>query len=247
MVYREIVQKKKDQIAYLTLDRPDADNAINQTIADEIADCCRKINEDDEVRVVVVTGNGKTFSSGESTDSVINSNAATNAIASLKCPVIAGINGDATGAGLELALACDIRFAADSAHFGFPEVSKGFIPSGGGTQRLPRIVGRGKALEMILTASMIDAKQAWDIGLVNRVFTLDELASAVEDLAHKIASKGPIAERYAKEAISKGMDMTLGQGLGLEADLSFLLQSTRDRAEGISAFLEKRTPEFKGE
>lgn len=248
--YRNIVYRREDSIGHITLNRPDAGNALDRATAEEMALCCQRINEDDETRVVILTGSGGSFSIGdpalESADPGIPA-IATAALASVKAPVIAAINGDALGSGLELALACDIRIAAEGAAFGFPETSHGLIPSGGGTQRLPRIVGKGKALEMILTASIITAPEAYHIGLVNRIVPAAELEKESQALALTLASKGPIAERYAKEAILKGLDMTLGQGLRLEADLSFLLQSTRDRAEGIRAFIEKRTPKFKGE
>ncbi len=246
MAYINISYQKKDQIGCITLDRPDKGNLINDAMADELADCCNLVNQDEEVRVVIITGSGNVFCSGVDDNDTIAPGFSASAIASIKCPVIAAINGDAIGAGLELALTCDLRLSSDSAKFGLPEVSTGSIPSGGGTQRLPRIVGRGKAMEMILTAVAINADEAWQIGLINQVIPLTELSKTSDELAKKIASKGPISERYAKEAISKGMDMTLGQGLGLEADLSFLLQSTSDRTEGINAFNEKRTPEFEG-
>ena len=248
--YRNIIYRRAEHIGYVILNRPEAENALDRETADELALCCRAINEDETVRTVIITGNGGSFSIGdpalESADPLIPTTA-TEALAGVKAPVIAAINGDAFGSGLELALACDVRIAAEGASFGFPETSHGLIPSGGGTQRLPRIVGKGKALEMILTASIITAPEAYRIGLVNRIVPPTDLEKDSEALARKLASKGPIAERYAKEAILNGLEMTLGQGLRLEADLSFLLQSTRDRTEGIRAFLEKRPPIFKGE
>ena len=168
------------------------------------------------------------------------------AIASIDRPVIAAINGDALGEGLELALSCDIRLASDKARFGFPQVASGLIPMNGGTQRLPRLIGKGKALELILTAETIDAEEAFEIGLVSKVIPQEKLASEAETLAQNIASKAPISLRYVKEAVNKGMDLTLEQGLRLEADLYFLLHTTADRMEGIRAFLEKRPPKFKG-
>jgi enoyl-CoA hydratase len=169
------------------------------------------------------------------------------AVAGLNCPVIAAVNGDALGAGLELALSCDIRICSENAHFGFPETSYGLIPGGGGTQRLPRIVGKGKATEMVITAEPIDAAEAYRIGLVTKVVPKQKLSTEAEEVAKRLSLRAPIAVRYAKEAVNKGMDMTLAQGLRLEADLSFLLQTTKDRAEGIKAFLEKRKATFKGE
>jgi len=151
------------------------------------------------------------------------------------------------GQGLELALACDIRIAAEGAKFCLPHTSYGLIPSGGGTQRLPRLVGKGKALEMVLTAEPVDAEEAFRIGLVNKVVPSEKVLSEAEEVAKGITTKGPIALRYAKEAVNKGLDLTLEQGLRLEADLYFLIQTTADRMEGIRAFLEKRPPQFRGE
>jgi enoyl-CoA hydratase/carnithine racemase len=170
----------------------------------------------------------------------------TESIANLDLPVIAAINGDAIGLGLELALACDIRIAADTAHFGFPHIKEGLIPWDGGTQRLSRVVGQARAMEMILTGELIDAQEAYRVGLVSKVVAPEEVMPVTMDMAREMASKGPIALRYAKEAIHKGMDLTLEQGLRLEADLYFLLHTTKDRTEGIKAFREKRTPEFEG-
>jgi enoyl-CoA hydratase/carnithine racemase len=168
-------------------------------------------------------------------------------IAGIEKPVIAAINGDALGEGLELALACDIRIAAQKARFGFPEVASGLIPSDGGTQRLPRIIGKGKALEFILTAETFDAADALETGLVTKVVPGESLAAEVETLAKAIAGKAPVSLRYIKEAINKGLDLTMEQGLRLEADLYFLLHTTGDRTEGIKAFQQKRPPEFKGQ
>jgi enoyl-CoA hydratase/carnithine racemase len=148
---------------------------------------------------------------------------------------------------LELALACDVRIAAQNAHFGFPEVTSGLMPTNGGTQRLPRIVGKGKALELILTGEIIDAAGALEIGLVTKVLPRESLTNEVEALAKTMAGKAPISLRYIKEAINKGLDLTMEQGLRLEADLYFLLHTTGDRTEGIKAFQQKRPPEFKGQ
>jgi len=247
MSYKTITFEVKDRTAGIILNRPEEHNAVNRERADEISSCCEKIDHDEGIHAVILTGSGGNFSSGEQPPDVMTSGLASSAIASIRCPVVAAIEGEAIGAGLEMALACDLRLSTEDASFGFTEVTRGRIPSGGGTQRLPRIAGRAKALEMILTAVRIDAHEAWRIGLVNRILPASELYPVVEDLARLIASKGPIAARYAKEAIAEGADLTLRQGLRLEADLSFLLQSTRDRTEGISAFLAKRVPEFKGE
>jgi enoyl-CoA hydratase len=258
MPYKTIICEKKEQVVWLTLNRPRTGNTINLEMANELVDACCAINQDDEVRVVVVTGSGKIFCSGFdiaelrsfSADNLKQMNSASlssKAVAGLNCPVIAAINGDALGAGLELALSCDIRICSENAHFGFPETSSGIIPGGGGTQRLPRIVGKGKATEMVITAEPIDAAEAYRVGLVNKIVPRQRLAAETEEITKKLISRAPIAVRYAKEAVNKGLDMTLAQGLRLEADLSFLLQTTKDRTEGIKAFLEKKKAQFKGE
>jgi enoyl-CoA hydratase len=151
------------------------------------------------------------------------------------------------GQGLELALACDIRYASDGSHFGLLQVSQGLIPMSGGTQRLPRLVGKGQALELILTARIIDTREALRIGLINKRVTKEMLNSEVEAVVKLIATKGPVALKLAKEAISRGLESSLEEGLGLEMDLYSLLQTTDDRREGIQAFLEKRQPKFKGQ
>jgi len=243
MPYSTVIYTKKDHVAYITLNRPEAGNSINLELAQELEDICLKINQDDDIYVVTLTGAGnKTFCKG----SELEKSGAAAAIAGIDRPVIAAINGDALGQGLELALSCDIRLASDKAIFGFPQVAQGLIPSDGGTQRLPRIVGRGKALELILTAETITAQEAFNIGLVSRMVGGAKLASEAEALAKTLASKGPIALRYIKEAVNKGLDLTLEQGLHLEADLYFLLHTTADRTEGITSFIKKRPPKFKG-
>jgi enoyl-CoA hydratase len=248
MPHATVIYTQKDHIAHITLNRPEADNIINQQLAQELKDVCRQIYEDDSIYVVVVTGAGnRAFCCGSELGPQEISSEHTAAIANMEQPVIAAINGDALGGGLELALSCDIRLASDNARFALPQVGLGLIPSDGGTQRLPRIVGRSKALELILTAEIINAEAALAIGLVNRVVPEAELASEVEVLAKTMGSQSPIALRYVKEAVSKGLDLTLEQGLRLEADLYFILQTTTDRTEGVKAFLEKRTPQFTGQ
>lgn len=255
-----IIFQKNEHIARITLNRPSSDNIINRQLGQELDDICRQVSEDDDVYVVIITGAGNTFCDGSELEKSLKSGekhptlgeiekshykVALN-IAGIEKPVIAAINGDALGQGLELALACDIRIAVSSTHFGFPNIAQGIIPMDGGTQRLTRVVGRGKALELILTAQSISAEEALKIGLVSKVVTPDSLTAEVDEIAKAMITKAPIALRYIKEAVNKGADMTLEQGLRLEADLYFLLHTTKDRTEGIQAFQQKRNPEFKG-
>jgi len=240
-----VVLTKKDHVATITLNRTAAGNAINAEFARGLEEACGRIKDEDDIYVVVLTGVGNIFSKGGE-KGLGEAYRPAAAVAAIDRPVIAAINGDALGLGLEIALSCDIRIAADKARFGLPQVAGGCIPEDGGTQRLPRIIGRGKALELLMTAETISATEALEIGLVSKIVPSGELAGEVQKLAETIAAKGPIALRYLKEAIIKGMDMTLEQGLRLEADLYFLLHTTADRTEGIKSYLEKRKPEYKG-
>jgi len=246
MPYSTVSYARKDHVAYLTLNRPEAANSVNLELAQELEDACHQINQDDEIYVVVLTGAGKAFCKGVDVKESGAVYSVASAVAAIEKPTIAAINGDALGQGLELALSCDIRLASDKAKFSLPQLTKGIIPADGGTQRLARLVGRGKALELILTAETITAQEALEIGLVNRVVGGAKLADEAKALAGSIASKGPIALRFIKEAVNKGLDLTLEQGLRLEGDLYFLLHTTADRTEGINAFLKKRPPKFKG-
>ena len=245
--YRTIIYEKKGKVCHITLNRPQVGNAINTLMADELADACQAIERDEKISVVILKGAGDVFSAGSESEERDAKGDVSGFIAGLKPVTIAAIDGVALGEGLELALACDIRVASDRASFCLPQTTHGLIPSGGGTQRLPRLVGRGKALEMILVAEPIDAEEALDIGLVSKVVSPAKLFSIVEEWAERIATQAPIALKYAKEAVNKGMDVTLEQGLRIEADLYFLIQTTEDRMEGINAFKGKRPPRFKGE
>ncbi len=241
-----ITCRKKANIAYVTFNRSFG-NKNNSQKAGELSDICNDINHDRDIYVVVLTGYGKIFYPGnKTTDNQTVENLA-EAIADITRPVIAAINGDALGPGLEIALACDIRITSNTARFGLPQITEGYIPSNGGTQRLPRLIGRGKALELILSGDIIDAGEALRIGLVHKILPPADLLPEVEKTATTMAAKGPFALKYAKEAILKGMDFTLEQGLRLEADLYMLLHTTQDRAEGIKAFQQKRPAQFKGE
>lgn len=251
-----IIFTKDRKIAYITLNRPDAGNRLDLGMAYQIESACQAITDDDTMQVVVLNAFGDAFCTGEELEdlqfeepgSLLQSPGAIaiNAISRLTAPVIAAINGECHGAGLELALVCDIRLASQTATFLAPELSYGYIPHHGGTQRLSRIVGKSAALEMVLLGEPVSAGDAFRIGLAARVLPPDRLGSEAEALAARLSAKAPIALRYTKEVVTKGMDVTLEQGMRLEGDLYFLLQTTRDRMEGISAFLERRTPEFEG-
>ena len=255
-----VLYVKRDGVAWVTLNMPEARNRINLRICAGVRHVCEAIAQDDEVRLAVITGAGDSFCDGDedpmpaseglsTTDlrAYLDARRAASSIGAVEKPVIAAINGDALGHGLELALACDIRIAASGARLGMTQVAGGSLPWDGGTQRLPRIVGRAWATDMLLNGRILDAEEALRIGLVHQAMPPDELAGRVEQLAATIASQAPIATRYAKEVVLKGMDMTLEQGLRLETDLNVILQTTRDRAEGVASFLERREPTYTGE
>ena len=260
MASKDVVLNVEEHIAHIVLNRTAAGNVINQKLAHELKDVCSRINQDAEIYVVVITGAGEIFCGGSELEKLLiqsNVDAYTakalisdfsiaTSVASIDRPVIAAINGNAIGQGLELALACDIRYASDRACFSISQVSQGLIPMDGGTQRLPRLVGKGKAMELILTAKVIDSKEALEIGLINKSVKERELKSEVETLAKLISTKGPSAIQFTKEAINHGLELPLRDGLRLETDLYSLLQTTEDRREGIQAFWEKRLPRFKG-
>ncbi len=240
-----------ETVAVATLNRPDAGNCVNELMAAELTDAAEELAANDNVRVVILTGAGSVFS----VDREIPQNAshigqlqAASAIAALPMPVLAALNGDASDHGLELALAADLRLADPDARCWFSAPELGMFPFDGGTQRLPRLVGLGWARDMLLTGRKLSASESLSIGLVNRV--ADSPGSALQlarQVADGILQGSPLGARYAKEAIMSGAEMALSQSLGLEADLNVILQSTRDRAEGIASFLERREPEFTGE
>jgi len=259
MVDEPVRSESKDGVLTLTLDRPDVLNAMNNAMRAQLLDIFTRLRTDDTVKVVVITGAGeRAFCAGADIREFLEPPTPTNFRESRKrldfraemerCsqPVIAAIRGFALGGGLELALACDIRIAAEDAQLGLTEINLAIIPGGGGTQRLPRLVGRGKALEMILTGMRVPAAEALRIGLVERVVPVAELMTAAQGLARQIADKAPIALRYAKEAVVGGLGLPLADGVRLENDLSTLLRTTEDRVEGAKAFVEKRKPTWTG-
>ena len=243
MTVKCISYELTDGVAWLTLRRPETGNAVNAALAAEFAEACRAFDEDASARVLVVSGAGDAFCRGAA-DGASHPVAAT--LAGLTKPVFAMVGGDAIGQGLEIALAADIRIAAVTARFALPQATGGGLPEDGGSQRLPRLVGRAKALELLLTGETIDASEAKRIGLVSRVYPDAELLPEVRKLAAAMSRRAPISMRFTREAVYQGLEMTLEQGLRLEADLYALLQTTGDRTEGITAFLAKRPPNFEG-
>ena len=230
-----------DTVATITLDRQGNGNSIDAEICYALSTSCQLIAENDGLRLVVLTAKGEVFSIDQATKPTGNP---AKQLSGLSVPVLVALNGDATGTGLELALAGDMRVCVPSAKFGFTGLAQGVLPQNGGTQRLPRLIGPVWARDMLLTGRLVDANEAMSIGLVNRVS--EDLTGTVAEIASQITAGSPIGARYAKEAVSKGMDLTLEQGLGLEADLNVILQSTSDRSEGLKSFFEKRGPKFTG-
>jgi enoyl-CoA hydratase len=245
-------------LATVTIDRPDALNALNHELILELGLALDLAEADLDVRALIVTGVGRAFVAGADIENLqrlgdgfsgreasLAGQDLMNSLAALPFPTIAAINGYALGGGLELALAADLRVAAEGAKLGLPEVQLGLIPGYGGTQRLPRLIGLGRALDLILTGRHVGAEEALSLGLVNRV-TEDALAGARE-LARACLNNAPIALGLAKEAVVRGLDVTLPQGLEIEADLFGMVTTTDDMKEGTAAFLEKRSPDFKGQ
>ena len=258
MVYQNILLETKDRISILTINRPDKRNALNHATRDEILNALDSLHASADSRLLIVTGAGdKAFIAGADIGEFEGRTAITqreamkgrrifDAVEEFPKPVIGMINGFCLGGGMELALACDLRFAADNAKLGQPEINLGIIPGGGGTQRLTRLVGEGKSMELILTGDLIDAAQAKAIGLVNEVFPAAELQDRVRATAVRIAEKSPIALQMAKEAVKTASRTNLREGLDRETDLFCLTFGSEDKAEGVRAFLEKRKAEFKG-
>jgi enoyl-CoA hydratase len=260
MTYETVLFETRGAIAYVTINRPQKLNALNHKAIRELTGCIDQIARTPEVRGVILTGAGeKAFVAGadineltaltptEAREKSLEGQVLMNRIESLGKPVVAAVNGFALGGGCELAMACTFRIASENARFGQPEVRLGIIPGYAGTQRLPRLIGKGLALELILSGEPIDAQEAWRIGLVNKVVGPAELIPASENLIQKILANGPIAVRYAIEAVNRGMEMAEAEGEQLEASLFGLCCATNDMKEGTRAFLEKRPAKFKGE
>lgn len=257
--YENILYDKKANIAYITVNRPKVLNALNMATMEELRRAFTAAKEDPEVRVVIFTGAGeKAFIAGADVNELQKHNAVQgkeythrgqsvlDLIENLGKPVIACVNGFALGGGCEIAMACTMRLASENAKLGQPEVKLGIIPGYGGTQRLPRLVGKGIAMQLVLTGEMITAQEAHRIGLVNEVVPQAELIARAEAIAQKIIANAPLAVQYAIEAVNKGMEMSLPEALYLEATLFGVCCASEDKLEGTTAFLEKRTPNFKG-
>jgi enoyl-CoA hydratase len=254
-----VLYEKRDGIAYVTVNRPRVLNALNAPTWKDLRAAFEDAQEDGAVRGVILTGAGdKAFIAGadigelahvtavEAEKSSSSGQIVLNIIENLGKPVVAAVNGFALGGGCETAMACTVRVASENAKFGQPEVTLGLLPGGGGTQRLPRLVGKGRALQLILSGEMIGAQEAYRIGLVNEVVRAADLITRAEAVLRRMFSNAPIALRYALEAVNRGMETSLSEGLALEASYFGLCAGTEDKKEGTSAFLEKRAPRFTG-
>ena len=259
MSFENTLVEKKNSIAYVTVNRPKVLNALNMATMEELGTAFLDIRSDASIRLAILTGAGeKAFVAGADIGELAKQDAVSgkeyahrgqavlDLIENLGKPVIACVNGFALGGGCELAMACTLRLASDNAKLGQPEVKLGIIPGYGGTQRLARLVGKGLAMQMVLAGETITAQEAHRIGLVNEVTSAAELIPRAEAIAAKIIANAPLAVQYAMEAVNKGMEMTLAEGLFLEASLFGVCCATSDKAEGTSAFLEKRAAQFKG-
>ncbi len=258
MSYEHIILDVKDGIATLTINRPDKLNALNDAVMAELSDAVVEIASRDDIAGVIVTGAGKAFVAGADIGELAQQGAFDGKARSLRgqdvfrrletCgkPVIAAVNGFALGGGCELAMACHLRVASEKAKFGQPEVKLGICPGYGGTQRLPRLVGKGRALDLILSGRMVDAAEALQMGLVNKVVPPDDLIPETDKMLRGIIAMGPLAIQLSIEAVDSGYDMSLDEGLLLEANHFGLLAASDDMKEGMGAFLDKRDPEFKG-
>jgi enoyl-CoA hydratase len=259
MNFESLLLAVKDGVATLTVNRPDKLNALNDQVVSQLHQAAQLLKDDGAVRGVILTGAGpKAFIAGadigdlarqgviEGRERSLSGQGMLRAFEAMGKPVLAAVNGYCLGGGCELAMACHIRIASENAKFGQPEVKLGIIPGYGGTQRLPRIVGRGNALHLLLTGEQIPAQEALRIGLVSKVVPADQLAAEADKLIRTILANGPVALKLTMEAMDRGLDMTLGEGLALEADLFGVVAATGDMKEGLTAFLEKRPAKFQG-
>ena len=258
MPFKFLTLEVADRIAILTVNRPDKLNALNDATIAELGQAIDQIRVDDSIGGAIITGAGRAFVAGAdiselSSQSPVLAKARARGgqdvfrrIETCPKPVIAAVNGFALGGGCELAMACHIRIASDAAKFGQPESKLGLLPGYGGSQRLPRLVGKGRAVQLLITGEMIDAAEAYRIGLVNKVTTTNDLMTTAKEMMRLILANGPLAVALCIEAIDRGLEMSLEEGLILEANHFGLLAATDDMREGTRAFMEKRPPAFKG-
>lgn len=241
-----IITKPVTGLALLIINGRGSENMVDSSLAIELEDACHDINMDNEIHAVILSGpSGRAFCTLKE-GSEISMGPLAAPLSQLSCPVIAALHGHVTGQVLEMALACDIRLATPTTRFSWTAISKGLMPKDGATQRLPRLIGKAMAMELLLTGKILTARQALRISMVNRLVGKDDLLTVAQDIGRSMAEKAALSLKYCKEAVLKGLDMTLDQGLRLEGDLYYLLQTTQDRTEGILAFREKRKPVFKG-
>jgi enoyl-CoA hydratase len=258
MSYEHLQFEVKDRVAVVTVNRPDKLNALSDAVVEELDHAVDEIATREDIGGVIVTGAGKAFVAGadigelakqgpfDGKDRSLRGQEVLRRLETCGKPVVAAVNGFALGGGCELAMACHLRIASEKAKFGQPEVKLGICPGYGGTQRLPRLVGKGRALDLILSGRMVGAEEAFQIGLVNRVVAPDDLLNEAEKTLREIMAMGPLAVQLSIEAVDRGLDQSLDEGLLLEANHFGLLAATQDMKEGMSAFLEKREPKFRG-
>ena len=258
MAYQNIIVETREHVGLITLDRPKALNALNAELMRELGEALRKFDADPAIGAIVITGSEKAFAAGADIKEMQSKTfveaykedfitAEWETVTRIRKPVIAAVAGYALGGGCELAMMCDFILAADSAKFGQPEINLGVMPGAGGTQRLTRLFGKSKSMEMNLTGRLMDAEEAERAGLVSRIVAADELIDEAVTTASKIAEKGAIAVLATKEAVNRAYETTLAEGVRFERRLFHALFATADQTEGMEAFIDKRTPDFKGE
>jgi len=256
---QNVLYEKKGPIAYVIINRPKVLNALNQAVFSELREVFEDARDDSTIRGIILTGSGdKAFAAGadiaemakstaiEAEKSTRHAQVVTEIMENIGKPVIAAVNGFALGGGCELAMACTFRIASENAKFGQPEVKIGIMPGAGGTQRLPRLIGKGRALQLILTGEIINAQEAYRTGLVNEVVASAELIPRVEAILNQIISNAPFGVKFSIDAVNKGLDASVSEGLLIEASFFALCAGTEDKKEGTSAFLQKRAPQFQG-
>jgi enoyl-CoA hydratase len=256
-MYENIILEKKEQIAIVTMNRPKSMNALNTDVLNELMSAFSDIRDDDSIRVAIITGEGKAFIAGADIEQMknlaphegrgftIHGQEVMKLISSIEKPIIAAVNGYALGGGCELAMSCDVIFASDKAKFGQPEVNLGLIPGYGGTQLLPRLIGEKNAKYLIFGGEIINAEEAYRLGLIQKIFSPEELLEKTKEYAELILTKAPLSVKMSKVAINNGLNMDLKTGIAFEAEAYVSAFCSEDRVEGMTAFTEKREPQFK--